>query len=146
MSEMKANRSGGTRLGAAIPALPVADAAQAAQSYADRLGFAVAHLDSGFAIVVRDGATIHLWQADDQTWRDRDSLERPVLSGAESFIAGTASCRVACQGIDTLYEELAGSGALHEVSNSGVQTTDYGTREFHTLDLDGNLVTFFEQA
>jgi hypothetical protein len=146
MSELAANRSRVTHLGAVIPALPVADAARAAESYVDRFGFTVAHLESGFAIVVRDDATIHLWQAGDESWRERDSLERPVRSGAESFIAGTASCRIACQGIDSLYDELAGSGALHEVSTRGVETTDYGTREFHTLDLDGNLVTFFEPA
>jgi hypothetical protein len=27
-----------------------------------------------------------------------------------------------------------------------VEDTDFGTREFHTLDLDGNLVTFFQDV
>jgi hypothetical protein len=134
------------RLGGAIPALPVADAAAAARGYVERLGFTVQHLEEGFAIVDRDDATIHLWQAGDQSWRARDSLERPIRSGAESFLAGTASCRVACQGIDGLYAEAASAGGLHEVSRNGIQTTDYGTREFHTLDIDGNLVTFYEST
>jgi hypothetical protein len=30
------------------------------------------------------------------------------------------------------------------LSQGGIETTDYQTREFHVLDLDGNLVTFFE--
>ena len=34
---------------------------------------------------------------------------------------------------------------LHPVSGDGVDDTDFGTREFATLDLDGNLVTFFER-
>ncbi len=32
---------------------------------------------------------------------------------------------------------------LHPVSRDGVDNTDFGTREFATLDRDGNLVTFF---
>jgi catechol 2,3-dioxygenase-like lactoylglutathione lyase family enzyme len=32
---------------------------------------------------------------------------------------------------------------LHPVSRDGVEDMDFGTREFATLDLDGNLVTFF---
>jgi len=38
-----------------------------------------------------------------------------------------------------------GSGALHRASQSGVTKTDFGTREFHTVDLDGNLLTFFRR-
>ena len=30
------------------------------------------------------------------------------------------------------------------VSQGGVDDTDFGTREFATLDRDGNLVTFFQ--
>jgi hypothetical protein len=33
---------------------------------------------------------------------------------------------------------------LHPVARDGVATTDFGTREFATLDLAGNLLTFFE--
>ena len=32
---------------------------------------------------------------------------------------------------------------LHPVSKDGVGATDFGTREFATLDLDGNLLSFF---
>jgi hypothetical protein len=32
---------------------------------------------------------------------------------------------------------------LHDVSLDGVGTTDFGTREFAAVDLDGNLLTFF---
>ena len=72
-----------------------------------------------------------------------DLRERPVRSGAESFIAGTASCRILTEGVDELYEELRAAEVLHPVSRDGVTDTDFGTREFATLDLDGNLVTFF---
>jgi catechol 2,3-dioxygenase-like lactoylglutathione lyase family enzyme len=126
-----------------IPALPVRDAARAVEFYRDRLGFDVVHHDGGFAVVRRDGAELHLWQASDDSWRERADGDSPVRSGAESFIAGTASCRIAADDVDGLYEELAPSGVLHPVSAEGVTDTDFGTREFATLDLDGNLITFF---
>jgi catechol 2,3-dioxygenase-like lactoylglutathione lyase family enzyme len=126
-----------------IPALPVRDAARAVDFYRDRLGFDVVHHDGGFAVVSRDGAELHLWEASDDSWRERGSLDRPVQSGAESFIAGTASCRISADDVDGLYEELKGSDVLHPVSRDGVQNTDFGTREFATLDQDGNLLTFF---
>jgi len=33
---------------------------------------------------------------------------------------------------------------LHETAGGAVATTDFGTREFATVDLDGNLLTFFK--
>jgi catechol 2,3-dioxygenase-like lactoylglutathione lyase family enzyme len=127
-----------------IPALPVRDAAKAAAFYRDRLGFSVLHHDGGFVVLGRDEAVVHLWEADDESWRERESLEHPVCSGAESFIAGTASCRIRVDGVDELYAELAPRAVLHPVSKDAVTDTDFGAREFATLDLDGNLVTFFE--
>ena len=124
--------------------MPVRDAAAAVAFYRDRLGFEVLHHDSGFAVVSRDEAVVHLWEASDESWRDGISLDRPVHSGAESFIAGTASFRVRVEGVDELYDELRQADVLHPVSREGVGDTDFGTREFATLDLDGNLVTYFE--
>jgi catechol 2,3-dioxygenase-like lactoylglutathione lyase family enzyme len=126
-----------------IPAMPVRDAAAAVDFYRDRLGFQVFHHDGGFAVMGRDEAVLHLWEAGDESWRERDSREQPVCSGAESFIAGTASCRIRVEGVDELYDELRRSDVLHPVSKDGLDDTDFGTREFATLDLDGNLLTFF---
>ena len=127
-----------------IPALPVRDAAASVDFYRGKLGFDVLHHDGGFAVLARDDAVLHLWEASDETWRERESLDRPVRSGAESFIAGTASCRIDTAGVDDLYSELSAADVLHPVSADGVSETDYGTREFATVDPDGNLVTFFE--
>jgi catechol 2,3-dioxygenase-like lactoylglutathione lyase family enzyme len=127
-----------------IPAMPVRVAATAVDFYRDRLGFDTLHHDGGFAVMRRDEAVVHLWEASDESWRERASGERPVCSGAESFIAGTASCRILVHGVDELYGEMRQSDVLHPVSKDGVDDTDFGTREFATLDLDGNLVTFFE--
>jgi catechol 2,3-dioxygenase-like lactoylglutathione lyase family enzyme len=133
-----------SRLSQTIPALPVRDAAKAVDFYRDRLGFEVLHHDGGFAVLGRDEAVLHLWEASDESWRKGVDLDRPVSSGAESFIAGTASCRIVVDGVDALYEELSAQGVLHKVSKQGVDDTDFGTREFATLDRDGNLVTFFQ--
>ena len=133
-----------TRLAETIPAMPVHDAAAAVEFYRERLGFDVLHHDGGFAVLGRDDAVVHLWEARDESWQTRDSLERPVRSGVESFIAGTASFRIRVEGVDELYAELRRNDVLHPVSKDGVSVTDFGTREFATLDLDGNLVTFFQ--
>lgn len=131
-------------LGRTVPALPVREVGAAVEFYRARFGFEAVHADGGFAVLVRDDARIHLWQAADESWRSRTDLaERPVDSGAESFLAGTASCRVEVDDVDALYAELRGTGVLHGVSRNGVTTTDFGTREFATLDLDGNLLEFY---
>lgn len=131
-------------LGRTIPALPVRDVPAAVAAYRDRFGFEAVHTSDGFAVLVRDDAVLHLWAAGDEGWRARDGLgERPVCSGAESFLAGTASCRIETGDVDALYAELRVADVLHPVSRDGVQATEFGTREFATLDPDGNLLTFF---
>jgi catechol 2,3-dioxygenase-like lactoylglutathione lyase family enzyme len=131
-------------LGRTIPALPVRDTATAVAHFRDRLGFSPVHVDDGFAVLQRDDARVHLWQADDGNWSEREDLrERPVHSGAESFLAGTGSCRIETDDVDGLYAELSATGVLHPVSRSGVTETDFGTREFATVDVDGNLIEFF---
>jgi catechol 2,3-dioxygenase-like lactoylglutathione lyase family enzyme len=134
----------GIRLDQTIPALPVRDASAAVDFYRDRFGFEVLHHDGGFAVMARDDSILHLWEASDESWRERDWTQAPVSSGAESFIAGTASCRIRVEGVDELYNELRRNEVLHPVSMKGVDNTDFGTREFATLDLDGNLVVFFK--
>jgi uncharacterized glyoxalase superfamily protein PhnB len=133
-------------LGRTIPALPVRDIGAAVDHYRDRFGFEAPLSVHDFAIVVRDGAVLHLWSAGDEEWRSRGDLKtEPVCSGAESFLAGTASCRIEVEDVDGLFGELHARGVLHEVSRDGVEETDYGTREFSALDLDGNLLTFFQK-
>jgi catechol 2,3-dioxygenase-like lactoylglutathione lyase family enzyme len=131
------------KLSQTIPALPVRDATRAVAFYRDRLGFDVLHQDGGFAVLGRDDAVVHLWQAGDESWRERGSLDRPVQSGAESFLAGTASCRIVADDVDALYDEYRRNDVLHPVSKDGVSDTDFGTREFAALDVDGNLLSFF---
>jgi catechol 2,3-dioxygenase-like lactoylglutathione lyase family enzyme len=131
-------------LGRTIPELPVRSIAAAVAHFRDRLGFTPLHVDDGFAVVQRDDARVHLWQATDRSWSEREDLrERPVHSGAESFLAGTASCRIETEDVDALYAELPATDVVHPVSRDGVTETGFGTREFATLDADGNLIEFF---
>jgi uncharacterized glyoxalase superfamily protein PhnB len=127
-----------------IPALPVRNVGEAVAYYRDRFGFDARHETGDFAVLARDDAVLHLWGATDEDWRSREDLDqRPICSGAESFLAGTASCRIEVSDVDALFAELQSTGVLHDVSRTGVTTTDFGTREFATLDSDGNLLAFF---
>ena len=129
-------------LGRTIPALPAHDVAASVGFYRDRLGFAVLNHDGGFAVLRRDDAVLHLWEADDESGTSREGGGSPVRSGAETFLAGTASCRIEVTDVDDLYAEMSAAGVLHRVSLGGVEKTDFGTREFCVLDLDGNLIGF----
>jgi catechol 2,3-dioxygenase-like lactoylglutathione lyase family enzyme len=133
----------GVSFGEAIPALPAGSVRAGADFYRDRFGFEIVHFDEGFAVLRRDAAEVHLWGASDDSWRGGLDAERPVRSGAESFIAGTASCRIGVTGVDELYESCNAAGIVHP--NAHLRDTEWGTREFGTLDPDGNLVTFFQR-
>lgn len=129
-----------------IPALPVRNMGAAVSYYIERFGFEARHRTTGFAVLVRDKAVLHLWAASDENWRTRSDLgEQPIISGAESFLARTASCRIEVYDVDGLFDELAAAGVLHKVSFGGATETGFGTREFSTVDLDNNALAFFRQ-
>jgi catechol 2,3-dioxygenase-like lactoylglutathione lyase family enzyme len=123
--------------GETTPALPSADIQRSIEFYRDMLGFEVVHTEEGMAIFRRGAATVHVWGATDESWHERADWGRPVVSGAESFLAGTASCRINVAGVDELHAALEQAGELED--------TWWGTREFHVFDPDGNLVTFWER-
>ena len=137
------------RLSTTTPALPCRDVAAAVEHYVARFGYTAIHQDDGFAVLTRDESRIHLWQSGDHGWRARpveDLQESPVRTGAETFLAGTASCRVevdSLDSVDELYAELSASAVLHPGDRGAPVDTDFGTREFATLDLDGNLIEFY---
>lgn len=119
----------------------------AAAFYRERLGFSVRHEENCFAILTRDDVEIHLWAASNHSWKNRTSSlpSEAVVSGAESFIAGTASCRIEVRGIDELFAEYKERGVLYG-SDTTVEAQPWGTREFPALDLERNLLTFFERT
>lgn len=131
-----------SQLQASVPVLPVRDTAKSAEFYAEKLGFRIGQMDEGYAIVHRDIIEIHLWAATDESWKGRDG-STPIVTGAESFLAGTASCRIHVGGIEAQCEEYRQGGVLHP--NGPLRDKPYGLREFAVLDLDGNLITFFDR-
>lgn len=92
-----------------------------------------------------DEMELHLWASDDKSWKWRSLFLflKPILSGAESFLAGTHSCRIEVKGIEGLFGELKPREILYKTSTS-IEQTEWGTKEFPTLDLHGNLLTFYE--
>ncbi len=128
-----------------VPALPVVSIKKAVDFYQTKMGFNARHQEETFAILVRGNVEIHLWQACDKSWKFRSLVLflKPIWSGAETFIAGTASCRVEVEGIDELYSEYKAQGVLH-CEHSVVEEQYWGHRDLATLDLYGNLITFYE--
>jgi len=129
-----------------IPALPVLSIAKAVEFYNNRMGFTMRHQEETFAIVTRGGIEIHLWASCDRSWKYRSIMLflKPVWSGAETFLAGTASCRIEVNGIDELYQEYKTQGLLHN-EHSQIEEQHWGHRDFAILDLYGNLFTFYEE-
>jgi catechol 2,3-dioxygenase-like lactoylglutathione lyase family enzyme len=126
----------------AIPALPVRNIVQSLDFYRDKLGFSIVHQEEGFAVLECNNVQIHLWEASDESWRTRITSS-PVISGAESFIAGTASCQIGVEGVDELYKLIEPMGILHPRAKLSDQP--WGVRDFGVLDPDNNLITFFER-
>ena len=128
-----------------IPALPVQDIKASCAYYTSRLGFTIRHQEEAFAIAVRDEIEIHLWQACDKSWKWRSIFLalRPIWTGTETFIAGTARCRIQVQGINELYEEYKKQEVLHS-PDTIIQEQYWGHREFHVVDIHRNLLTFYE--
>ncbi|WP_328813571.1 VOC family protein [Rhodococcus sp. NBC_00297] len=126
-----------------VPALPVRHIETAIAVYTHSFGFTAQYSDPTFAKLTRDDVEIHLWAADDDSWKDRpEPAPWPVRSGAESFLAGTASCRITVDDVAELYDELSRAGVLHPADAGHPGATDWGTTEFATVDGDGNLITF----
>jgi catechol 2,3-dioxygenase-like lactoylglutathione lyase family enzyme len=125
----------------AYPSLPVREIARSVEFFRDKVGLPPRHQEDGFAILSRDTVEVHLWRANDESWRMRKH-DKPIVSGAESFIAGTASCRIRVEGVEELYDALLPLGIVHD--NAPLTVQPWGDRDFAILDPDGNLVTFFE--
>lgn len=126
------------------PAFPVSDLTASKTFFSDLLGFGVIAEDETFALMERDKVELMLWLSGDDAWKERtvSTGDTPIMSGAESFLAGTASCRTAVFGIEALFEDCDKAGIVHP--NGALKRAPYGAQEFSILDPDGNLVTFYE--
>ena len=85
--------------------------------------------------------------------RARVDLERPVCSGAESFIAGTASCRIVVEGVDEPTrarrgrpaQGLAGGRGRHRLRHTRVRTRDRDATD-HLLPVGRVLIVLFSRS
>ncbi len=102
-----------------IPAFPVRDIEKAVAFYKARLGFDCRHMEETFAILIRNDIDLHLWASCNYSWKWKSIFLflKPISSGAESFLAGTHSCRIEIKGIDELYKELKEKEVLHNEKN-----------------------------
>ena len=76
----------------AIPALPASDMERSAAFYRDKLGFTVLFQDDGFTKLLRDRVEVHLWLANDESWRGRDGGAHAAYRSPASNSAGSALC------------------------------------------------------
>jgi len=120
----------GTEFLDATPAFAVSDVGRGVAFFVDVLGFDKVVADGSFALVRRDRVALTMWHADGSA------------PGAERELAGSVSCRVQVTGIDDWYHHCRDAGCVH--SNGAIADTDWGTREFHVLDPDHNLITFWQ--
>lgn len=125
-----------------IPALPVQSIKNSIQFYCDKLGFKAFHQEKEFAIIGKDEVKIHLWAANDESWRTRKQ-NLPISLGTESFMAGTASCRIEVDGITEFYQNIKQLNIIHP--NGPLQNQPWGERDFSIVDIDNNLITFFQK-
>ena len=71
-------------------------------------------------------------------------MDRPIKSGAESFLPGTASFRIQVDDVRTMYEECVSKGIVHP--KGPLQEQWWGDVDFGILDSDGNLITFYQRV
>ena len=123
-----------------IPAFPVISLAKSIAFYVETLGYACPFRDDSIAILTKDETELHLWRCGDESWRI-GRAGNPVVSGAESFLKGTASCRICVDDVGALYELCCAANIVHP--NGKRAEKPWGTDEFAVLDPDGNLITFY---
>ena len=93
--------------------------------YRDMLGFTVHHAQDGYGIVGRDDVYVHFWGP----------------SGIEPADSMTM-IRLGAAGIEQWFQHCLPLGIVHP--NAPLTEQPWGSTEFAVVDLDGNLVTFFE--
>ena len=120
------------RFRSAVPSLPVSNERRAVDFYQRALGLReLTDGGVGLGILVRDDVEVHVWVADGSA------------PGADTYLAGSASCRIEVTEVRALFERCDALGVVHP--NAPLRPTPWGTREFGVLDPDGNLVTLFQR-
>jgi catechol 2,3-dioxygenase-like lactoylglutathione lyase family enzyme len=106
------------------PIIPVADMATSVQFYTDVLGFDIAMQSDTYSILIRDGASLHLTRAENQT----------VLEATR----GHMSIYLEVEDIEALWSHVSRFSDRYKVRD--LFDRDYGMREFHIVDPDDCLI------
>ena len=114
-----------TQFVSAVPIIPARDLPASTGWYRDELGFEVFHVEPDYGIVGRGESWIHFWGPSGIAPEDSNTM-----------------IRLGVRGIDDLYDACRERGIVHP--NGPLEEKPWGFREFSVIDLDGNLVTFFE--
>ena len=119
-------------LEAVHPVLMVHDV-DASLSFFARLGFSclfrATEDNPNYAGVRRDAVELHLQWHDEEQWRY--DVDRPTY-------------RFVVENVDALHAEFQQCDPALQMTQ--VMDTDWGTREFHVRDLDGNGLQFYRDA
>jgi Glyoxalase superfamily protein len=116
----------GVTMTMAVPVIPARDTRAGAEWYRDNLAFDVVHVEPEYAIVERDHVGIHFWGPSGIAPEDSNTM-----------------FRIRVEGIDELHEHCRKLSIVHP--NAPLEEKPWGAREFAVVDLDGNLLTFFER-
>ncbi|HEX2544562.1 MAG TPA: VOC family protein [Ramlibacter sp.] len=132
-ASLQARRKAGTdaraaapaRLVSAIPKLASLDI-ERSLAFFEKLGFRRRGSYPDYGMIERDGVQIHFWLCTD------------------ARIPRETGCRIAVQGIETMFEACSELGIIHP--NGTLEGKPWGVAEFSVLDPDGNLITFQQPA
>lgn len=106
------------------PILPVADMERSIRFYAEVLGFDVGMQTPAYSIVSRDGASLHLTLAEDET----------VMEATR----GHMSVYLEVHAIEPLWAHVSAFKDRYKIRD--LFDREYGMREFHIIDPDGCLI------
>jgi catechol 2,3-dioxygenase-like lactoylglutathione lyase family enzyme len=106
------------------PIIAVADMKRSTEFYAEVLGFHTALKSDDYAILTKDGASLHLTRAEDQS----------VLDASR----GHTSVYLEVHDIEGLWQHVSRFRDRYKARD--LFDRDYGMREFHIIDPDGCLV------
>ncbi len=110
----------------AIPVLQALNIDDTIAFYEKQLGFTKVHQEEGFAILYRDTVHLHFTQTGDK------------------YLPENTACRINVTDGESLYQEFKSKGVLRP--DAQLETTWWGTKDFHLIDLNGNLITFTESV
>lgn len=121
------NMEPGTILLGIIPVLPSSDIARDVTWYKEKTGFNPVFSDAMYAVLHRDGLSIHLqWHA--------DTKNDPLLGGSV--------IRIFVKNIKPLFDEFVERGTVNK--NKFVANTPWETNEFGFYDLNRNAIFISE--